>query len=120
MAEMDSRALAERIAKLLDNRLATDIEVIRIEELTVVADYFVICTGNATTHVKALSDEVEFKLKTEDGIYPISINGYESANWILLDYGGVVVHIFLADTRAFYSLERLWGDAPRVEFDLKK
>jgi len=119
MADYTSRELAERIAQLLDLKLATDIDVIRIEELTVVADYFVICTGNATTHVKALSDEIEFKLKGE-GIAPYRISGYDSANWILLDYGSVIVHIFLGDTRSFYSLERLWGDAPRVELDLGK
>ena len=116
MADYTPDKLAERIAHILDSKLASDIDVIRIEELTVVADYFVICTGNATTHVKALSDEVEFKLKGE-GVVPYGISGYDNASWVLLDYGSVVVHIFLEDTRAFYSLERLWGDAPRIEIE---
>ncbi len=114
MAEMTSKELATKIAQLLDDKKAGDVKVMHIENLTVLADYFVVCTGNATTHVKALSDEVEFKLK-EEGIYPLNIEGYNAANWILMDYGSVIVHIFLEETRGFYSIERLWADASLLE-----
>jgi len=116
MADYTPKALAERIAKILDDKKASDLRVLKIDELTVIADYFIICTGNVTTHVRSLSDEVEFLLKQE-GVAPLSIGGYETSSWILLDYGSVVVHIFLADTRSFYSLERLWSDAPEVKFE---
>ena len=113
---IESRELAMKIAKILDDRKARDLQVIKIEELTVIADYFVIATGTSTTHVRSLSDEIEFKLKQE-GIYPLAIEGYDSSSWVLTDYGTVVVHVFLEDARGFYALERLWGDAPRVELD---
>lgn len=116
-SNLTSRQLAERIARLADDRRASDIKVLQIENLTVLADYFVVCTGNVNTHVRAIADEIEYKLKTEDNLFPLSIEGYEASNWILLDYGGVVVHVFLEDTRGFYSIERLWGDAPRIEVD---
>ena len=106
--------LAKKIAKILDDRKANDLKVIKIEELTVLADYFVIATGTSTTHVRSLSDEIEFKLKQE-GVMPLSVEGYDSSSWILTDYGSVVVHVFLEEARGFYALERLWGDAPKVE-----
>ena len=87
---MESLELAMKIAKILDDRKARDLQVIKIEELTVIADYFVIATGTSTTHVGALADEAEFQ------------------------------HVFLEDARGFYALERLWGDAPRVELDFNK
>lgn len=112
----ESLELAKKIAKILDDRKANDLKVIKIEELTVIADYFVIATGTSTTHVRSLSDEIEFKLKQE-GIMPLSVEGYDSSSWILTDYGSVVVHVFLEEARGFYALERLWGDAPKVELD---
>ena len=116
---MESLELAMKIAKILDDRKARDLQVIKIEELTVIADYFVIATGTSTTHVRSLADEVEFKLKQE-GVTPLSSEGYDSSSWVLTDYGTVVLHVFLEDARGFYALERLWGDAPRVELDFNK
>ena len=108
--------LAETMCEVLYQKKAEDILSIDIGEKSVVADYFIVCSGRNNIMVKALSDELEFKLKGE-GVAPYGISGYDSASWILLDYGSVVVHIFLEDTRAFYSLERLWGDAPRMEIE---
>jgi ribosome-associated protein len=113
------KELAEEAAKLLADKKANNIETFYIEQLTILADYFVICSGTSTTHVRALADEVEFKLK-QQGIPPLRKEGYNSSSWILLDYGSVVVHVFTEDTRSFYSLERLWADAPRIGGDGEK
>jgi len=113
------KELAEEVALLLDSKKGIDIEVIKVEDLTIIADYFVICTGTSSTHVKALSDEVEFKLRENKAISPLRIEGYTTSSWILMDYGSVIVHIFTADTRKFYSLERLWSDAPKVDINNK-
>ncbi len=78
------------------------------------ADYFVIATGTSTTHVKSLADEVEFKLK-ESGCEPAHTEGYRSNSWILLDYLGVVVHVFTPEARTFYDLDRLWRDGETVD-----
>ncbi len=112
---MESLQLAKKIAAILDDRKANDLKVLKIEALTVIADYFVIATGTSTTHVRSLSDEIEFKLKQE-GEMPLSVEGYDSSSWILTDYGSVVVHVFLEDARGFYALERLWADAPQVDW----
>lgn len=110
---LSAKELSEEIVRLLDAKKGLNIEVIRIDNLTILADYFVLATGTSTTHVRTLADEVEFKLK-EQGTQPHHIEGYTSSNWILLDYGAVIVHLFTEETRKFYSLERLWADAPRT------
>lgn len=104
---MDKKA--EIAIKALDSKKAVNIEVRRIGDLTVLADHFVIATGTSSTHVKALADEVEFKLH-EAGFEPRQIEGY-STGWILLDYSDVVVHVFSPEQREHYSLEKLWADA---------
>ncbi len=106
---MNSFDLTKEIVNILDGRKAQDIEAIKIDALTIVADYFVICSATNTTHVKALADEVEFKLK-EKGITPTRVEGYQYANWIVIDYADVVVHVFYAETREYYKLGRLWAD----------
>ena len=116
---MESKQLAIALARALDAKKALDVRVLHVEDLTTVTDYFVIASGTSTTHVRSLADEVEFKLKQE-GVTPLSIEGYDSSSWVLTDYGTVVLHVFLEDARGFYALERLWGDAPRVELDFNK
>ncbi|MEG2203742.1 MAG: ribosome silencing factor [Oscillospiraceae bacterium] len=106
---------AKQVATLLDNKKAQEIKVLHIGTLTSIGDYFVVATGGSTTQVKALADEIETKLSA-DGLTPKRIEGYNSASWILMDYYDVIVHIFLKETREFYALERLWSDAPIVEF----
>lgn len=121
MAELTSQQTVEISVKALDSKRAEDIKVIGIRDLTVIADYFVIANGTSTTQTKALADEVEYKLK-ESGLMPLRIEGYQSANWIVLDYGSVVVHVFYKETRQFYNLERLWSDGEQIDIShlLKK
>lgn len=107
---------AKQVAQLIDNKKGEDVRVLHIGTLTSIGDYFVVATGNSTTQVKALADEVDEKLSAE-GLEPKRIEGYNSASWILMDYNDVIVHIFLKETREFYALERLWGDAPEVDWD---
>ncbi len=113
---MTSKDLAIKLARIADEKKARDIKILEIVDLTVLADYFVICSGTSSTHVKTLSDEMEFVLKRE-GISPHHIEGHISGNWMLLDYNGVVAHVFLQETREFYELERLWADARIVPFE---
>ncbi|CDG35908.1 MAG TPA: ribosome silencing factor [Acetivibrio thermocellus] len=106
---MESRELAEKIVSILEEKKAKDLNIIDIREISILADYFVICSGTSTTHIKTLADEVEEKM-LEAGIELLHKEGYNSARWILLDYGEVVVHIFHEEDRQFYNLERLWAD----------
>ncbi|MBQ7187306.1 MAG: ribosome silencing factor [Ruminococcus sp.] len=114
MAKLEQRAIIETIIKALDSKRAEDIRLIGIKDLTIVADYFVIADGTSNTQTKALADEVEFKLK-QHGIEPIRTEGYQGANWIVLDYGDIVVHVFYKETRDFYNLERLWQDGEQID-----
>lgn len=115
---MTSLELAKKTAYLLDDKKAIDINLIKIEEITTLADYFVIATGTSNTHVRSLADEVEMKLK-EQGFVPMGIEGYRSNSWVLLDYTSVVVHIFTGEGREFYDLDRLWRDGTAIALDLK-
>ena len=108
-----SLELTKKIVKVLDDKLARDIEVIKTEEVTIVAYYFVIATANSNTHVRALADEIEYQLEQED-IRPDHVEG-RATGWVLMQYGGVVVHIFLEDSRQYYNLERLWDDASKID-----
>ena len=105
--------IVKKIVKALDDKKGNDIQVIKIEELTIVADYFVICTANSNTHVRALADEVEYQLE-EAGIKVDHVEG-RATGWVLLEYKGVVVHIFLEESRNYYNLERLWEDASKID-----
>ena len=102
--------------KAADAKLATEIEVLDIHELTTIADYFVICNGASSSQIRAIAEEVEMKLKNE-GELPINIEGYGASSWVLLDYGSVVVHAFRKEMREFYSIERLWSDAPKLSVE---
>lgn len=101
--------LYKNIVKILDDKKAEDIKVIKTTEHTIISDYFVVANGTSNTHVKALADEVEYEME-KIGIRPAHIEG-RATGWILLDYGEVLVHIFTKDSRDFYNLERLWTDA---------
>ncbi len=111
---MTPRLLAEKMAVVLNAKMAQDIVVLEVSELTVITDYFVICTGNSSTQLKAMSEEVERVLELE-GQRPHHIEGFAAGGWVLLDYGDVIAHLFLKDTREFYSLERLWNDAKTID-----
>lgn len=110
---MEPLNLAKEIVKILDKKKAIDIKVIEINELTIVADYFVICSGTSNTHTKALADDLEYELD-KLGVKPDHIEG-RASGWILLDYGPVLVHVFEGEQREYYNLERLWTDANVVD-----
>lgn len=111
---MTQQEKLEIIIKALDSKRAEDIQVLGIKDLTILADYFVIANGNSSTQTKALADEVEYQMK-ENGIYPDRTEGYQSANWVILDYNDIIVHVFYKETRSYYNLERLWSDAEQVD-----
>lgn len=111
---MTSRQIAETIVSVLSKRIGRDIKLLQIDSITVIADYFVICTANTATQIKSLCDEVEAALE-EQGERVLHREGYRQGGWVLLDYGCVIVHVFLEETRAFYDLERLWADAKDVD-----
>jgi len=111
-----SLEMAKKIIKALDDKKATNIELIDIREVSQIADYFVICSGTSTTQVKALADEVEFQLGNEtEHEVGYHKEGYSSASWILLDYKDVIVHIFCGETRDFYNIEHLWSDGKKID-----
>ncbi len=102
------------IIKTLDSKKAEDIQAIKISDLTIIADYFIIANGTSTTQTRALADEVEFKMKKQ-GAEPLRVEGERNANWIIIDYGDVVVHVFYKETREHYNLERLWADGEHID-----
>ena len=105
----NARDLADAIAEILDSKKARDIKVLHVEDKTVIAEYFVICTGNSSTQVKALAGEVEYRTELR-GLSPYSVEGRDNNSWILLDYSNVIVHIFSREAREFYNLEKLYED----------
>lgn len=105
---------AKETAKILSDKKGLDIKVIEISNISVIADYMVIATGNSSTHVKALADEVESQLD-DMGISVSHIEGYRSNSWILLDYIDIIVHVFSNEAREYYDLERLWEDGTDID-----
>ena len=112
--ELSPRELALKAAQILSEKKASDIEILEIGDLTVLAEYFVICTGTSSTQVRSLAEELEFRL-SELGIEPHHIEGHRSTSWVLLDYSSVVVHVFYKESREFYRLEHRWADAKRLD-----
>ena len=110
---MNSYDQAVMAAKAISGKKGLDIQVIEISDISVLADYMVIATGTSSTHVKALADEVEYRLD-EAGISVSHIEGYRSNSWILLDYVDVIVNVFSDEARDFYDLDRLWQDGKPV------
>ena len=111
---MNTYEQAVMAAKAKRKKKGLDIQVIEISDISVLADYMVIATGTSSTHVKALADEVEYRLD-EAGISVSHIEGYRSNSWILLDYVDVIVNVFSDGAREFYDLDRLWQDGKPVE-----
>jgi ribosome-associated protein len=96
-----------------DSKQAKDIKVLDLREITTFADFFVIASGANTRQIQAIADEIEIQLK-QMGEYPHSVEGYQNAEWVLLDYGDYLIHIFTEKARQYYDLERLWRDARSV------
>ena len=91
--------------------------IIEVGAVLAITDAFVITSGHNTRQVKTIAEEVEAQLKADGGITPLRVEGLGDSQWVLLDYGDIVVHVFLDETREFYDLERLWSDAPRVAWE---
>jgi ribosome-associated protein len=113
---LSAAAKARTGARAALAKKAETLLVLDLQGISGIADYFVICCGNSTTQVRAIADTVEANLKAE-GLHVFHREGLPESGWMLLDYGDVVVHIFLPETRQFYALERLWGDAPELPIE---
>ena len=106
--------LARELVRVLDLKKARDIKLLRVADQTVIADYFIICGGTSNTNIKALAGEAEYKLSLR-GVAPLRIDGYSEGQWIVLDFGSVMVHIMSRNNRDFFKLEKLWSDAEAVD-----
>ena len=111
---LSAKEVALQVTKALDDKKGLDIKLLRIDEVSSLADYFIICTGTSNTHVKTLCDYAEYTLE-QLGEPMLGREGHRGNSWELLDYGSVVVHVFTEEAREFYSLERLWADAQQID-----
>lgn len=116
---VSSLELARVAAVAADSKKATDILLLDLTGQTDVCDYFLICTGANGHMVDAIVDEVREKVRKNCEVRPMATEGRDGLRWVLVDYGSVVVHVFQPETRDYYRLERLWGDAPRMALDLE-
>jgi ribosome-associated protein len=107
---------ARRAARVALDRKAIDLVVLDVTALSSVTDYFLVCSGRSTTHLASITEAIRAELK-QDGVRPLHAEGTTESGWVLLDYGDVLMHVFLEETRAYYALERLWGDAPSISVD---
>ena len=105
---VETEVMLGKFVEFLQDKKAKDINTINIKNVSVLADYFIICGGTSTTHIKAVADELEVKAE-EIGVKCMHKEGYNSARWILMDYGDIIVHIFHEEDRGFYNLEKLWS-----------
>lgn len=103
------KELAQAAADALDSKKGRDIRVVAVEGKTEIADYFVLCTGNSSTQIKALAGEVEYRIALR-GVEPDRVEGRDNNSWLLVDYGNVIVHIFSREAREFYNLDKLYAD----------
>ena len=113
---MDSKVFAKKIADLIFNKKGYDVAILDLRSVTTFSDFFVICSADSDTQVKAISDEIDKNLRDE-GIKCWHREGLTALSWVLMDYVDVVVHIFKKESREFYNIEKLWGDAPTIEVE---
>jgi ribosome-associated protein len=113
---LNSKQLAEEISGIMFSKKGYDVKLLDLQNVTTMTDYFLICSADSDTQVKAISDEIEKNLR-DQGIKCWHREGYKALNWILLDYVDLVVHVFKKDAREFYNLEKLWGDAVIIEME---
>jgi len=111
---LTAKEVAMEVTKALDAKKGMDIKLLRINDVSSLADYFLICTGTSNTHVKTLCDYAEYTLE-QLGEPMLGREGHRGNSWELLDYGSIVVHVFTEEAREFYALERLWADAESVD-----
>lgn len=114
----ESEILAKLATQGMDNKKALDIKILDLRDIaSAPAGFFVICSGNVPSHVQAISDGVFETIKKATGYNPHRTEGYENAEWILMDYFDIIVHIFLKDKRSHYRIEELWADGKDIEFN---
>lgn len=114
LADAEPLEIAKTLVHVLDMKKARDIRLLRVADQTIIADYFVICGGTSSTAIKALAGEAEYKLGL-CGVAPLHLDGYNEGDWIVIDFGSVIVHIMNRESRDFYKLEKLWSDAESVD-----
>lgn len=115
---LDTATRVREAVTAADDRKAIDLKVLQLEKISDFTDYFILCSGTSERQVQAIADAIDERLRAEK-VRPLHVEGYNRGQWVLLDYGDLVVHIFQEDTRRFYSLERLWGDAPDRTADFR-
>lgn len=113
---MEAFDILKIAANALNSKKARELNAVKVADLTVLAEYFLMCTATSSTHVRALADDVEEKL-SEAGVQPHHIEG-KTTGWIVLDYGSVIIHVFSRDQREFYALDKMWSDGEQVELDV--
>jgi ribosome-associated protein len=114
---MSSEELARRVAELADAKQASDIVALDMRGLVSYTDFLIVCTARNERQARAIQDEVQGSLKRDDGLLAARVEGEREAHWILLDYLDCILHVFSSDTRDYYRLEALWGEAPRLDLD---
>ena len=111
---LDPKTIAYNVTRALDEKKGMDIKLLKIDRVSSLADYFLICTGTSNTHVRTLCDYAEYTLE-QLGETMLGREGHRGNSWELLDYGTIVIHVFTEEARAFYELERLWADAQQID-----
>ncbi len=111
---LEPQELARKIVDIASDKQAADVVMLDLHDVSLVADYFVICNGNSERQIKSITDEIVETLARENRVKPLQIEGRSDSGWVLLDYGSVVVHIFSPETRDFYRLEKIWSQAVPV------
>jgi ribosome-associated protein len=116
---LKGRELADKIAQAALKKKAGDLVALDLTGLTIIADFFLICSGESTTQVRAIAESIESELAGV-GVRPLGVEGLNYSHWVLLDYGDIIVHVFEKETRAYYNLEKIWMDAKVITFDEDK
>lgn len=117
LTKSDVRRQALRAAEAAAAKKASDVVILDVGDIISITDFFVIVSGANDRQVKTIVDEVEERLGASEGLRPLSVEGLDERRWVVIDYGDFLVHVFHEETRAYYELERLWADAPRVPFE---
>jgi ribosome-associated protein len=118
LALTDTAQRVREAVAAADDRKAADLKVLHLQQISDFTDYFLICSGTSERQVQAIADAVQERLR-EHRVRPLHVEGYNRAQWVLLDYGDLVVHVFQEEPRGYYALERLWGDAPDVTAEFR-
>lgn len=112
---MEIKELVSKAVKVIEDKKGTDIKVLNINEISPLADYFIIATGSNANQLHAICDEIQAVL-AKDKAYAKQVEGYDKANWILMDFGDIIIHLFQPESRDYYNLERIWRDAKEEIF----